>query len=135
MTGRTRLPEGAEQIPFGGFNQHVGVFYQLPQEGGLYRYCFAVEPRHMNSTGTVHGGMLMSFADIAMSRTARIGSGARSSTTVSLSCDFVAPGRLEDFIEARVRVTRHTRSVVFLMADLVAESRVLLTATGVWKIV
>ncbi len=107
-------------------------------ETGEFRYCFIVDPRHLNASGTVHGGMLMSFADISMSRTARLGSGARASTTISMSCDFVSPARLGDVVEARVRVTRHTRSVVFLMGDLLVNDsppRAILTATGVWKIV
>lgn len=88
----------------------------------------------MNCAGTVHGGMLMSLADISMSRAARDGTDAQNSSTVSLSCDFVGPGKLGDVIEAHVRVTRRTRTIVFLSADILSGGRTLLVASGVWKI-
>jgi uncharacterized protein (TIGR00369 family) len=128
------LPDGAEEIPFVGYNNHIGPLYSLPDEGGFHRFCFRADPLHMNAAGTVHGGMLMSLADIAMSRAARADTEAQNSSTVSLSCDFVGPGKLGDVIEARVRVTRRTRTIVFLSADIVSEGRTLLVASGVWKI-
>jgi uncharacterized protein (TIGR00369 family) len=128
------LPEGAEEIPFVGYNKYIGPMYRLPDESGLHRFCFRVEERHMNCAGTVHGGMLMSLADISMSRAARDGTDARNSSTVSLSCDFVGPGKLGDVIEAHVRVTRRTRTIVFLSADILSGGRTLLVASGVWKI-
>jgi acyl-CoA thioesterase FadM len=47
----------------------------------------------------------------------------------------VGPGRLGDLVEARVTVTRKSRTMVFLSAELVSGDRVLLVATGLWKIV
>ena len=70
-----------------------------------------------------------------MSRTSRAASGAESCSTVSLTCDFIGPGKLGDVIEARVRVTRQTRTMIFLSADIVCGERVLAVATGLWKIV
>jgi len=128
------LPEGAEEIPFVGYNQYIGPLYHLPEQEGFQRFCFRALDRHMNSVGAVHGGMLMSLADIAMSRAARAGTDAQNSSTVSLSCDFVSPGKLGEVVEARVRVTRRARTTVFLSADIVSDGRVLLVASGIWKI-
>jgi len=47
----------------------------------------------------------------------------------------VGPGKLGDVIESRVRVTRKTRTMIFLSADIVAGDRVIGIATGLWKIV
>jgi acyl-coenzyme A thioesterase 13 len=130
------IPEEAEDVSPGGFNRFVGPLYRLPDEGGdaARRFAFVVTDKHMNSGGTVHGGMLMAFADVAMSKTTRLATGAKSCSTVSLNCDFVGPGRLGDTIEARVRVTRRARTMVFMSADLVAGDRTLLVATGLWKV-
>jgi len=89
----------------------------------------------MNGSGSLHGGVLMTFADISMSQVARLVSGAPGCNTVSLTCDFVGPGKLADVIEARVRVTRQTRTLVFLAADIGAGERILAVATGLWKII
>jgi len=131
------LPDGAVEVSVAAFSKHVGPIWRLPdgEEGALTRFAFRVAERHMNSAGSAHGGMLMMLADTAMSQTSRIASGAHSCATVSLNCDFVGPGKLGDLIEARVRVTRKSRTMVFLSAELVSADRVILVATGLWKIV
>ena len=129
-----RLPEHAEDISLRGFNKFVGPLYRLPDEGGVTRHAFLVAEKHMNAAGTVHGGMLMALADVSMSRTSRLTTDAQSCSTVALSCDFLAPGRLGDVIESRVRVTRRTRTLVFLSAELSVGERLLMTASGVWKL-
>ena len=129
------LPADAENISTGGFNLHAGPFYRLADDGETRRFAFVAAQKHMNGSGTVHGGLLMTFADIAMSRTSRVLSGAKSCSTVSLSCDFIAPGRLDDHIEARVRAVRQTRTLVFLSAEISAGGRVLMVANGLWRIV
>lgn len=137
MTDRPAgIPPEAEIASTGGYNRHIGPLYRLPdsEAGAVKRFAFAVAAQHMNGSGSVHGGMLMSLADTAMSRTTRLVSGAKGCSTVALNCDFVGPGKLGDVIEARVRVTRRARSMVFVSAELVAGERILLVATGLWKI-
>jgi uncharacterized protein (TIGR00369 family) len=130
----TDLPPDAENISRGGFNRYAGPIWRLAPEGGLRRFALPVTDKHLNSAGSVHGGMLMTFADVSMSQTSRAVSGAESCSTVSLTCDFVGPGRLGDILECRVRVTRQTRTMVFLSAEIVAGDRVVAIATGLWKI-
>jgi uncharacterized protein (TIGR00369 family) len=136
MTDRpSALPPEAENLSRGGFNLYAGPVWRLPAQADTRRYALLVEQKHMNSSGSLHGGVLMTFADIAMSQTSRAASGAESCSTVSLTCDFIGPGKLGDVIEARVRVTRQTRTMIFLSADIVCGERVLGVATGLWKIV
>lgn len=130
----TTLPPGAENISRGGFNLHAGPIWRLPAEGEVYRFALPVIDKHMNGSGSVHGGLLMTFADISMSQSSRAATGAQSCSTVSLTCDFVGPGKAGDILESRVRVTRKTRTMVFLSADIVVGSRVVAVATGLWKI-
>jgi uncharacterized protein (TIGR00369 family) len=128
--------EQCEEISLAGFNRHIGPIFRLaPNEDGTHRFVFTTRQIHMNAAGTVHGGMLMSFMDVAMSQTARIASDASSLSTIALNCDFVSPARLHDKIEARIRVCRRALKVVFLSGQLVAEDRMLLVATGVLKVV
>lgn len=129
------MPPEAEIVSRGGFNLFAGPVWRLPAEGETRRFALLVEQKHMNSSGSLHGGVLMTLADIAMSQTSRAASGAESCSTVSLTCDFIGPGKLGDVIEARVRVTRQTRTMIFLSADIVCGERVLAVATGLWKIV
>jgi len=128
------LPADAENISLGGFNLHAGPIWRLPAGGETRRFALPIAEKHLNGGGNVHGGVLMTLADIAMSHTARAISGAPSTATVSMTCDFVGPGRRDDILEARVRVTRQTRTLVFLAADIVAGERMVAVATGLWKI-
>jgi uncharacterized protein (TIGR00369 family) len=129
------LPPGAENISIGGFNLYAGPVWRLPADGEVRRFALVVADKHMNGSGGVHGGMLMTFADVSMSQTSRAVSGAQSCSTVSLTCDFVGPGKLGETLECRVRVTRQTRTMVFLSANIVAGERIVAAATGLWKIV
>ncbi len=133
---KTGLPQGAEEVSIGGFNLFVGPLYRLPdaEAGALKRFCFVAADKHMNSAGSVHGGMLMAFVDVAMSRTSRLMTGAPRCSTVSLAVDFVSPGQLGDLIEAQIRSPRQTRTMVFLTGALVAGDRTLVTANGLWKV-
>ena len=130
----TTLPPGAENVSLGGFNLHAGPIWRLPVEGEVRRFALPVLPKHLNGGGSVHGGMLMAFADVSMSQTSRAVSVAKSCSTVSMTCDFVGPGKLGDILEARVTVTRQTRTLVFLSAAIVCGPRVIAAVTGLWKI-
>ena len=128
------LPPEAESVSRGGFNLHAGPVWRLPADGEVRRFAILIAEKHMNSAGSAHGGLIMTFADVAMSQTARAVSGAPATSTVSMTCDFVGPGKLGDVLEARVRVTRLTRTMVFLAADIAAGERPVAVATGLWKI-
>jgi uncharacterized protein (TIGR00369 family) len=128
------LPPQAECVSRGGFNLHAGPVWRLPADGEVRRFALVVAEKHMNYSGSVHGGLIMTFADVAMSQTARAVSGAPMTNTISMTCDFVGPGKLGDILEARVRVTRQTRTMVFLLGDIVAGERAVAVATGLWKI-
>lgn len=129
------LPPGAENISRGGFNLHAGPIYRLPDEGAVRRFALPVLDKHLNGSGNVHGGLLMTFADISMSQTARAATGAPGCNTVSMTCDFVGPGKAGETLACSVRVTRKTRTLVFMSADIVSGDRPVAVATGLWKIV
>jgi uncharacterized protein (TIGR00369 family) len=129
------LPAGAENISVRGFNLHAGPFWRLPADGEVRRFAVAVADKHMNGSGSVHGGLLMTFADVSMSQTSRAVSGAETCSTVSLTCDFVGPGKLGDVLVSRVRVIRQTRRLAFLSAEIACGDRMIAVSTGLWKIV
>jgi uncharacterized protein (TIGR00369 family) len=131
-----RLPAGAEQISRGGFNLFAGPFWRFSVDSDRMgaHYGFIALPKHMNSGGSLHGGLLMTFADVAMSRTARLVASVEACNTVSLTADFIGPGKLDDLVEAVVRVTRRTRTIIFQSATISAADRTLMVATGLWKI-
>jgi len=117
-----------------GFIGLVGPFWQRA-DGGSFRYAFLAEPKHHNRRGVVQGGMLMTFADRSMGMTCWYANGQQPQATVQLDVHFVDAVQIGEFVEARCRVVRRTRSIVFMAADLVVGERVVATAQGVWKTV
>ena len=136
-------PEGYEAVFYTGYNAHIGpIFSRFTQtDAKLTSHSLVnIEDRHLNGAGFIHGGMLMSLADIAIGSTVSRALEGGGASTVSLSCDFLAAGKLGDQIQIEAEITRRTRSVVFaagrLFVERAGEERLtLLTASGIWKII
>ena len=67
------------------FDTVVGPFYGRPDPDGHMRCAFRAEQKHMNAGGRMHGGCLMTFADIAMFQIAYQEMEGASGVTVQLT--------------------------------------------------
>jgi acyl-coenzyme A thioesterase PaaI-like protein len=115
-----------------GFIGLVGPFWTR-RSGESYQYAFVAEKKHHNRRGIVQGGMLMTFADRSMGMTCWYANERQPQATVQLDMHFLDAVQIGDFVEAKCKVVRRTRSLVFMSAELVVGSRVVATANGVWK--
>jgi acyl-coenzyme A thioesterase PaaI-like protein len=127
-------PAAAGWEPYGdeGFVGLVGPFWAR-KTGDSTAYAFLAEPKHHNRRNVVQGGMLMTFADRSMGMTCWYANGQVPQATVQLDMHFVDAVQIGEFVEAKCRVVRRTRSVIFMEADLVVGTRVVATAKGIWK--
>jgi len=127
-------PAGAGWEPYRdeGFIGLVGPFWTRPSGEG-FLYAFMAEPKHHNRRGIVQGGMLMTFADRAMGMTCWYANARQPQATVQLDVHFIDAVQIGEFVEARCRVVRRTRVLIFMSAELVVGDRVVATANGVWK--
>jgi acyl-coenzyme A thioesterase PaaI-like protein len=123
---------GWEPYSDDGFIGLVGPLWARALDDG-YLYAFKAEPKHHNRRGIVQGGMLMTFADRAMGMTCWYANERRPQATVHLDVHFVEAVAIGEFVEAKCRIVRRTRSLIFMAADLVVGARVVATANGVWK--
>jgi len=122
-----------------GFESYVGPVSRIGGDDDPFAISFVIEQHHLNGADMLHGGMMMSFASIALAGGAQQAAGS-SVEALSVNCDFTGPGKPGDTVTATTTVTRRTRSIVFLSCDVSAtaddgESRMLMTATGVYKVV
>lgn len=115
------------------YETHAGPFV-CRVEGGAMVSAFLPERRHMNGTGAIHGGALMSFADFALFS---IGynalKGDVSAVTLTLSSEFVGAGAEGAIVLAHGDLIRETGSLVFARGILTQEGRPLLTFSGTLK--
>ncbi|MFA6268041.1 MAG: PaaI family thioesterase [Pseudolabrys sp.] len=115
-----------------GFIGLVGPFWQRP-DGDSFRYAFMAQPKHHNRRGVLQGGMFMTFADRAMGMTCWYANERQPQATVQLDVQFIDAVQIGEFVEAKCRIVRRTRTLIFVTADLAVGTRVVATASGVWK--
>ena len=118
-----------------GFSAHMGPFYEKCV-GGIMHRALKVEAHHLNPEGVVHGGVSLAFTDYIIYRA--IGDDVGHDTqfaTINLNCNLLSAAKEGDVIYGVGSVTRKTRSVIFAEGHLFTESRPIIQATGVWKII
>jgi len=115
-----------------GFIGLVGPFWTR-RSGDTHLFAFMAQPKHHNRRGIVQGGMLMTFADRSMGMTCWYANERQPQATVQLDMHFIDAVEIGDFVEAKCRVVRRTRALVFMSAELVVGPRLVATANGVWK--
>lgn len=115
------------------FGELVGPVWRN-DDNGKARFGFTVAPKHLNRSGNLHGGMLMTLADQAMAMAARQITGNKRHATIELNIQFVDGVKLGEFVIACPEVVRATRSVVFMQAKMFVGARLVVTTSGIWKI-
>lgn len=114
------------------FGTHSGPFYfRLGEEPGVG---FFSEERHTNIAHFVHGGMLLTLADISLWDVARRKIGPFRAVTLTLNSEFIAPGPIGAFIEATGEVLRAGKSLVFVRGLISAKGDTLLSYSGTLKL-
>ena len=114
------------------FGSHAGPFYF--REGDQPGVGFYSEERHTNIARFVHGGMLLTLADMALWDIARRRIGPFRAVTLTLNSEFIAPGPIGTFIEATGEVLRAGRSLVFVRGVILAKSETVLSFSGTLKL-
>ena len=133
MTESVSLPSDYQVYEYDDpFEDHVGPLGYKVVDGTI-TFAFLADARHRNTAGTVHGGMLMTFADFALCLTATWDQPGEKCVTVSCNSEFVAPGRPGDLIEASGEVVRRTKSLTFVRGQVYAADRNLLNYSAIVK--
>jgi uncharacterized protein (TIGR00369 family) len=100
------------------FETLTGPFYFRTGNDGGIEGAFVPESQHMNGGGIMHGGALMTFADVMLGALVYIGLNGQFAVTVTFNSEFVGAGVAGTPVYATGRVVRETNSMVFLQAQL-----------------
>jgi uncharacterized protein (TIGR00369 family) len=111
----------------------IGLPWARRQDDG-WRYAMLADASHANPQGAVHGGVLMTFLDHALSIIAWEAAGRQPSVTVQLNGHFVDSVRPGEFIELQADIVRRTRSMVFMRGILLVGDRQVVAADGIWRV-
>lgn len=128
-------PEGFAPVEiFDPFEAHVGPQFERIEADGSRIAAFVADERHVREDGTVHEGMMLTFADAFMGGAAWRGSGGRSCVTLSMQASQFGEAKLGDTIFCRTSVDHRTRAIIFISADFTVGDQRVMTATSLWKV-
>lgn len=114
------------------FSAHAGPFY-FRGEGPLAGVGFLSEPHHLNGLGVIHGGALLTLADMALWDICRREVGVFRGVTVTLNAEFLSPGKAGAFIEAGGEMVKAGRKMMFARGLVTSEGERLLSFSGTLK--
>lgn len=126
------IPAGFERLPLvGGFQRSFGPVYIDRARAIL---AFRAKDNHLNFTGAIHGGALAAFSDMQVAAIrGRAGTAHDYSPTISVTTDCLAPGRLNDWIEAHVSLAKETGSMLFTDAQITANGELIARTSAIYR--
>ncbi len=116
-----------------GFFGLVGPLWTRREANG-WAYALLAEGRHTNPAGLVHGGMLSTLADHALSTIAWAANERKPCITIALDVRFFSPARPGDLIVARGEVVRQTAALAFMQGTLSVGNAPIATASAILRI-
>ena len=128
MDEPARLPTGAQpdpdhpgwfswgDFPRGSFASRTGRLLFRPEGEGMATVRMFPDDSHLNMGGSIHGGAVMSFIDMALFAGGRCAGMAEGHyVTLDLHVHFVARGRIDEPLDAKVQLVKQTAGgIVFL---------------------
>lgn len=123
-------------IPSGiGFSDRLAPLYVSKPDGSPPRIGFFVEPHHCNPAGVCGGGMLASVLDHAVGGAVMYEMKTDvPPATVSLHSDFVAPGRLGQWLETKTVSVSHKGALGYATVVLRGPEGVVAQGSGICKV-
>jgi len=121
-------------LPPDSFAAQVGkVIFRPDGEGRAVVRMFPTE-KHLNLGGSLHGGMVMSFIDMALFGGGRCAGMARAHyVTLDLTTHFLARGEAGKPLDCHVELIRQTRSLAFLQGVVRQDGKACYSFTGTLK--
>lgn len=117
------------------FLERIGPLFQRA-ENGVPVFGLRVLDHHCNRRRMMHGGVIVSLADIALGKTGEWSRDPPASLiTASLTVEFLAVARPGDWVEATCAFHQVGGHLAFANCYVTADNRNLAHASGVFKVV
>ena len=116
-----------------GFMHHNGGLELKKIDENNFSFSSIVKEIHLNSGKIAHGGYLSTIADTAMGTATHIITNKKC-VTISLEIKFISAGLFGQLLNGKVKIQKKTRSLVFVTCEIFNTESIVITASGVWKI-
>ena len=115
------------------FAEYLGVRAHQ-QENGELEITLALRPKHHNSWGAAHGGVILSVLDMVMGLSAKsVDAQASGAITIELKTNFIQ--MVTTRLRAKAKATRMGRTLIFVEGELFNEDGELAAkASGTFKL-
>lgn len=136
IDSQTLEAKGWTSISASGFTGLAGPFWSYG-EGEDKTMGLLLEERHSNNhLGTVHGGVVMTFADIGLGSAvaAVMGEKRMGCVTVSLQTQFVSVARVGEFMTCQPEIVRASKQLLFIRGLIKVGDKTIASAEGIWKL-
>lgn len=119
--------------PSGPFMAHMADIDTLYRNKAGNTLAVRVRQAHTNMHGKAHGGMLATLADCALGQciSMEMQSGV---VTVHMSVDYLNPVQPGDWAEARVRIDKKGRRLIYATCLITVEEQVMLKVNAVFAV-
>ena len=117
-----------------GFMKHNGGLFFKTISENEYEFKTTIKENHLNAAGITHGGFIAAFVDAGGGTAAHRSTNQNPCVTISLEMKFISAVKLGQELLGKTKIQKKTKSMVFLTCVLTVESKIVATASGIWKI-
>ena len=117
-----------------GFMKHNGGLLFKTISENEYQFKTTILETHLNDAGIAHGGYIAAVVDAGAGTAAHRTANNSPCVTISLELKFISAVKLGQELIGKTKIQKKTKSMVFLTCELEVSSKVVATASGVWKI-
>lgn len=132
----TPHPPGFEPARFSpGFLDHGGPYFLGAAREGVRVMGLRICPHHINYKDGAHGGVISTFADVALSHAVYDAERPRlAPSTIALQVNYLAAARLGDWLEAEVTIDRLGGRTAYTSGRILCGEEAIATMSGVFAI-
>lgn len=105
------------------------------QQGEIFSLGLRIDRPHCNARGLLHGGVISALADNALGLCCVLQMERVSALTVHLSMDFLAIGKIGQWLEVQATPTKLGRTLSFSDAQIFADGLIIARASATFRIV
>jgi acyl-coenzyme A thioesterase PaaI-like protein len=116
-----------------GFMSYIGGLNLKKIDINNFEFSVVVKEIHLNTGKTAHGGFLSTVADTGMGTAAHMISDKRC-VTISLEIKFISAVFLNQTLSGKVKIQKKTSSLIFITCEIFNAGGIVVTASGIWKI-
>ncbi len=129
-------PQGYAPAGFSpGFLDHGGPYFLKDNAAGPRLVGLRICPHHINYQDAAHGGVISTFADVALSHAVYDAERPRlAPSTITLQVNYLLGAKLGDWLEARVRIDRIGGRTAYTSGEILRGNEPIATMSGVFAI-